>query len=467
MTAIADLTAHDLLRAYRDRRLSPVEVIADTLKRIDATEPAINGFMIVDREGALASARASEARWMKGEPVGLADGIGATVKDNIWLKGFPGRRGTLSSSTDPVAADAPAVARLKEAGAVILGKTTMPEFGFAGVSHSPVHGITHNPWKRGHTTGGSSSGAASSAALNLGHFHLGTDGAGSVRIPAAFTGIFALKATFGRVPAYPQSPFWILAHTGPMTRTVTDAALMLSLIARPDSRDMGAMNTDPPDFRVGLTGGVKGLRIAWSPRLGMDVRVDPDVAAATEKAARVFADLGAIVEEADPPLAGTRDLIDTIWNGTCAALWDGIADAHRGAVDRDFVAMAEAGKHVSLTQYLTAYTARNEVSARMADFHRRHDLLLSPQMPTGAIEAGRICPADGSYGDNWLNWSPFTYPFNLTHQPAASVPCGLTRDGLPIGLQIVGPMRADDLVLRAAAAFEQAMPFARVNTPRG
>jgi aspartyl-tRNA(Asn)/glutamyl-tRNA(Gln) amidotransferase subunit A len=466
MANIADLTAHDLLRAYRDRKLSPVEVIADTLDRIEASEPAINGFMIVDRAGAMAQARASEARWRAGETLGLADGIGATVKDNLWLAGFPSRRGTLAASTDPVSADAPAVARLKEKGAVILGKTTMPEFGFAGVSHSPVHGQTHNPWKHGHTTGGSSSGAASSAALNLGHFHLGTDGAGSVRIPAAFTGIFAIKASHGRVPAWPQSPFWVLAHTGPMTRTVRDGALMLTLISGADDRDMSAWNTTPPDYRAGIEAGVKGLRIAYSPKLGMDAKVDPDVVAATERAARLFADMGAIVDAVDPPLAGARDMIDTIWNATCTAVLDGIPVEKHAGIDRDFIAMAQAGRAVSTTAYLTAYAARNEMAARMAAFHRSYDLLISPQMPTGAIQAGLICPKDGSYGSNWLNWSPFTYPFNLTQQPAASVPSGLTREGLPIGLQIVAALRREDLILRAALAFETASGFVPLSTPR-
>jgi aspartyl-tRNA(Asn)/glutamyl-tRNA(Gln) amidotransferase subunit A len=462
VTVIADLSATDLLRLYRSRALSPVEVTRDVLARIEASEPRINGFMLVDHEGAMAQAKASEARWTRGEPLGLADGIGATVKDNLWLKGFASRRGTLSSSTDPVGDDAPAVARLKEKGAVILGKTTMPEFGYAGVSHSPLHGNTHNPWKHGRTTGGSSSGAASSAALNLGAFHLGTDGAGSVRIPAAFCGVVALKATFGRVPAWPQSPFWIVAHTGPITRTVADCALMLNLIAAPDHRDMGAMNTTPPDYRNGLNEGVKGLRIAYSPRLGTDAKVDPDVEHAVAAAAQVFADLGATVEQADPDISGARDLIDTLWGAVCSAVVGALTKAQQAQMDPALVQMAVDGARYTVADYLRAYQARNDLAIRMARFHERYDLLLSPQMPTGAIEVGRITPSDGSYGDNWLNWSPFTYPFNLTHQPAGSVPCGLTREGLPIGLQIVGPMRRDDMVLRAMAAFEQARPFARV-----
>ncbi len=230
MPDIKSLTAAELLRLYRKRELSPVEVTRDQLDRIEKFEPALNAFIIIDRDGALKAAKESEARWQKGEPIGLVDGIGATVKDNVWLKGFPSRRGSLTTPDTPMKEDAPAVARLREAGAVILGKTTLPEFGWIGACHSPLTGITRNPWKLDRTPGGSSGGAACAALLNLGHLHIGTDGAGSIRIPSAFTGVFGIKPSFGRVAAYPASPFSILAHTGPLTRSVADAALMLSVI---------------------------------------------------------------------------------------------------------------------------------------------------------------------------------------------------------------------------------------------
>src|SRR5436305_6023055 len=300
MTQIQSLTASELLRLYRRRELSPVDVTRDQLDRIDKSQPAINAFIIVDRDGALKAAQASEARWQKGEPKSIADGLGATVKDNIWLKDFPSRRGSVTSDPAPMRTDAPAVARLREAGAVILGKTTLPEFGWIGVCHSPLTGITRNPWKLDRTTGGSSGGAAAAALLNLGHMHIGTDGAGSIRIPAAFTGVFGIKPSFGRVAAYPASPFSILAHVGPLTRSVADAALMLSNIGGPDERDMMAWNTPAPDYRVGLADGMRGLRIAWSPRLGYFKKLHPEVEAATAKAAHVFAELGPILQAAGP-----------------------------------------------------------------------------------------------------------------------------------------------------------------------
>jgi aspartyl-tRNA(Asn)/glutamyl-tRNA(Gln) amidotransferase subunit A len=466
MTAIQSLTAAELLRLYRRRELSPVEVTRGQLDRIEKFQPIINAFVIVDRDGALEAAKASEARWQQGEPRGLADGLGATVKDNVWLKGFPSRRGSATSSDAPIKEDAPAVARLRESGAVILGKTTLPEFGWIGACHSPLTGITRNPWKLDRTTGGSSGGAAAAALLNLGHLHIGTDGAGSIRIPAAFTGVFGIKPTYGRVAAYPASPFSILAHLGPLTRTVADAALMLSVISGADARDMTAWNTPAPDFRIGLDDGVRGLRVAWSPRLGYVKKLDPVVEAATAQVAQVFADLGAIVEEADPGFTRPYEMIMTIWGGVSSTIAAAIPEKERARLDPGFAKMAEAGKSISLNDYLAAVTARQDLAIAMERFHEKYDLLLTPQMPIPALEAGRVTPADGSYGDNWINWSPYTYPFNLTQQPAASVPCGFSSDGLPIGLQIVGAARQDHLVLRAARAFESARPFQFLDAPR-
>jgi aspartyl-tRNA(Asn)/glutamyl-tRNA(Gln) amidotransferase subunit A len=465
-TDISQLNARDLLDAYRRKTLSPVEVVREALARIERFQPLINAFVLVDADNALAAARASEARWLKGEPQGALDGLPATIKDNIDVAGLPARKGSLTTPDTPVAADAPAVARLREQGAVFLGKTTLPEWGWIGVCHSPLTGITRNPWQRGHTTGGSSGGAAASALLNLGVLHLGTDGAGSIRIPAAFTGVFGIKPSYGRVPTFPPSPFAVLAHQGPLTRTVADAALMLSAISAPDARDMTAWNTPAPDFRDGLEAGVRGLRIAWSPRLGYVKELDPEVEAATAQAARVFVDLGARVEQVDPGFPDPFAILDAIWTAVAAAaLVDAVPPAERVKMDAGLRRMAEHGRRYSLGDYLAAHARRVALAEHMRRFHERYDLLLTPQMPIPALEAGRETPADGRFGDNWINWSPYTYPFNLTQQPAASVPCGFTSDGLPLGLQIVGPPRNDALVLRAARAFEYAQPFKTLSAP--
>ncbi len=459
--------ASDLVSLYRARKVSPVEATRSALDRIARFNPAINAFVIVDGDAALAAARASEARFAQGKPLGPLDGVPVTIKDNIAQKGLPWRKGSLTTDTNPAAEDAPAVARMREQGAVFLGKTTLPEYGWIGACHSPLTGITRNPWKPDRTTGGSSGGAAAAALLNMGSLHLGTDGAGSIRIPAAFTGVFGIKPSYGRVPAWPASPFTVLAHQGPLTRTVADAALMLNAISQPDIRDLTAWNSPAPDFLDGLDGGVRGLRVAWSPRLGYVKGLHPDVAGAAEKAARAFAGLGAHVEEADPGFAEPLDAIRTIWGGVSACIVDAVAPDTRAKMDPGFLRVADGGRGVSLAQYLAAMQARTELARHMMRFHERYDLLLTPQMPIGALEAGRVTPADGTFGEEWINWSPYTYPFNLTQQPAASVPCGFTSDGLPVGLQIVGPARRDDLVLRAARAYEQAHPFQMLDAPRG
>ncbi len=466
MTDISQLNAGELLRLYRRKELSPVEVLRNTLERVTCFEPQINAFVLLDQDGALSAARASETRWGKGKPMGLVDGLPATIKDIIDVKGLPTRKGSLTTSMTPPTHDAPAVARLKEQGAIILGKTATPEFGWIGVCHSPLTGITRNPWNLTRTTGGSSGGAAAAALLNLGVLHLGTDGAGSIRIPSAFSGVFGIKPSYGRVPAYPASAFTVLAHQGPLTRTVSDAALMLSVIGQPDARDTTAWNTPAPDYRIGLDDGVRGLRVAWSPRLGYVKELDADVEAAAYKAAQFFAELGAHVEEVDPGFAEPIDIEKKVWYAVATTLVDAVPVAEREQMDEGLRRMAEQGRRYSLADYLSAHTHRTELALHMLRFHERYDLLLTPQMPVPAIEAGRVTPADGRFGDEWINWSPYTYPFNLTQQPAASVPCGFSSDGLPIALQIVGPPRRDEIVLRAARAYESACPFLRLTAPR-
>jgi aspartyl-tRNA(Asn)/glutamyl-tRNA(Gln) amidotransferase subunit A len=462
MTAIADLDCAALTAAYRRGELSPVEVARDCLARIEG-HTDLNAFMPIRPEQVVEAAAASQMRWRKGEPLGLADGVPATVKDNIWLKGYPVRRGSRISSDTPVKADSPAVARLREAGAVILGKTCMPEHGWIGACHSPLTGITRNPWSADHTPGGSTGGGAVAALLGLGLMHLGTDGAGSLRIPASFTGVFGMKPSFGRVPVYPAPLLTVLSHQGPITRTVADAAAMLSVIAQGDEHDMTASNVRAQDFTEGLEGGVKDLRVALSMRLGHVDRLDPDIERAVGEVARALEAQGAIVEEADPPLDRSLDYIRAMWWPVAAAIVDAVPAERRAEMDKGFLKIARRGLGFGIADYLAAYTARSELHNAMLGFHRRYDLLLTPTMPVTALRAGMEMPeegaAEGIWGDDWLNWSPYTYPFNLTQQPAASVPCGLSRHGLPMGAQLVGRLGADALVLRAARAVERALPM--------
>ena len=471
MNEITRLTADDLGRAFAAGKLSPVEVAQDHLARIEAVEAAVNAFVHRDRETTLAKAQASEARWRAGKPLSPIDGVPVTIKDNLAVAGWPNRRGSAVSSPSPEAQDCPVAGKLRDAGTVFLGKTTMPEYGWKGCADSPLTGMTRNPWDLSTSPGGSSSGAAVCAALNLGCIHLGTDGAGSIRIPAAFTGVFGIKTSFGRVPAYPISTMGVLAHLGPLTRTVRDSALALDIIARPDARDM--MVTLPPENFVAALDhdrharDLKGLRIAYSPNLGFDVEVDPDIARLTREAVDVLISLGAEVEEADPGFADPIEPLMTLWASGAALALVSIPAADQARMDPGLVDIARMGEGMPASRYVEALLyARNTLAMRMNAFHDRFDLLVTPTLPLPAFEAGCLTPGHGRYGSDWTRWTPFTYPFNLTQQPAASIPSGLTRDGLPAGLQIIGRYGADRLVMAAAEAFEKARPFAPISAPQ-
>lgn len=466
MTTIADLTSGELARLYQRHAISPVEVAHDVLTRIEAAR-TFNAFLPINKDAVVAQARASEARWLRGAPQGPADGIFATIKDNIWAAGLPARKGSLTSDPAPAADDSPATARLREQGAIIIGKTAMPEHGWIGTCRSPLTGITRNPWNPDYTPGGSTGGGAVAALLNLGTLHLGTDGAGSLRIPAAFSGVIGFKPSYGQVPVFPPSPLGALSHQGPITRTVADAALMLSLISEPDPRDMAAWNGPAQNFRTKLEDGVDGLRIAWSPRLGHVSVLDPEIEALTTKAVEILEQQGARIEQVDPDLARAGEVIRTLWRSTAASLVDAVPEAERSRMDPGFLQTAEWGRRYSAAHYVAALNARVELQAAMRAFHATYDLLVTPTMPVTALRAGETRPDDARFGDDWLEWSPYTYPFNLTQQPACSVPCGMSATGLPVGLQIVGPMRGDATVLRAARAIERAIPPAKIELQGG
>jgi aspartyl-tRNA(Asn)/glutamyl-tRNA(Gln) amidotransferase subunit A len=419
----------------------------------------LNAFCLVS-ENALEEAKASEARWTAGQPRGLLDGVPVSIKDIILTKGWPTLRG--SKTVDPKGPwndDAPATARLREHGAVLLGKTTTPEFGWKGVTDSPLTGITRNPWNPAKTPGGSSGGAAAAVASGMGPLAVGTDGGGSIRIPCSFTGLFGIKPSFGRVPAWPLSPFGTVAHVGPMTRTVTDAALMLNVLQRPDARDWTSLPPTDVDHLAGLEDGIAGLRVAWSPTLGY-ADVHPEVAAAVATAAQELAGAGAIVEAVDPGFDDPLEITTGLWFTGAWTLWNTLTPDQQAVTDPDFAAEAELGAQLSNLDVQRLALRRGELGSRMRQFMRRFDVLLTP---TVAVPAFDVRPA-GSVPltpEAMLGWTPFSYPFNLTQQPAITVPCGLTSDGLPIGLQLVGPMFDDAVVLRAARAYEQLHPVPR------
>jgi aspartyl-tRNA(Asn)/glutamyl-tRNA(Gln) amidotransferase subunit A len=452
---IAFLPATRLLALYRTKDLSPVEVAAETLRRLERFEGSLNAFILYDPETATVQARAAEARWQKGEPAGPLDGVPVAIKDTLLTRNWPRLLGSRTiDSNQKWDEDSPVTARLRAAGAVFFGKTTTPEFGWAPVTNSPLTGITRNPWDLERTPGGSSGGSAAAVTAGICPLAVGTDAGGSIRIPAAFCGIVGLKPTFGRVAVHPPSVFGDLAHVGPMARTVDDTALMLEAIKGPDSRDWHSLPDDGIAYRERVgDGSLKGKRVALSPGLGL-AEPEPAVRAAVERAARVFAELGAAVELADPFPQSPREIFETL---ALAAFWALLSAQTADAValmDPGLVALCRRGAEVTQEQYVAAVTRRASLGQAVRLFFDRFDLLLSPTMP---IPAAYADPRDDDLPNpsNFPSWTPYTSPFNLTKNPSCSIPCGLV-DGLPIGLQVTGPLFGDLAVLQACRAYEEA-----------
>ena len=460
---LAMMPAHELVRLFKKGKASPVAATKAALARIEKFQPVLNCMQHVDADGALKQAKASEKRWAKGKPLGPLDGVPTTIKDMIQTRGMPTRMGSAATdASGPWQTDAPTAARLRESGAVLLGKTTSPEYGWKGVTDSKLFGITRNPWDIHKTPGGSSGGGTAAEAVGIGNLAVGSDGAGSVRIPCSFSGLFGLKPTFARVPLFPPSAQGTLSNLGPMTRTVRDAALMMNVIARPDPRDCYSIPTDDrEDYLKGIEKGVKGMRIAWSPDLGFveKDKIDPEVAQSVAAAAKMFKQLGAKVVEASPKLDGLdpRDIENVHWTGNCSVLVKGFAPEKQALMDPGLLRAAEHGARHSLETFIRAGHQRQQLGVNFNLFFQDYDLLLTPTMPMPAFNVGEPAAWGGDGVD--IGWTPFTLTFNLTRQPAATIPCGTTKAGLPIGLQIIGPHYADARVLRAAYAFEETMPI--------
>ncbi|MBO8184857.1 amidase [Streptomyces spirodelae] len=470
MSDLNALTATQLVAGYETGDFTPVEVTRAALERAAQTQERVNAFVRIDDEDALRQAEESAGRWRRGEPAGPVDGVPVTVKDILLQRGGPTFKGSWAvDEAGPWEEDAPSVARLRESGAVFLGKTTTPEFGWKGVTDSPRHGVTGNPYAPDRTAGGSSGGSAAAVATGAGPLSLGTDGGGSVRIPASFCGIFALKPTYGRVPIYPASAFGTLAHVGPMTRDAEDAALLMDVISAPDPRDWSHLGPVPHSFRGALAAGaegVRGLRVAFSPDFGGRVRVEPQVAAAVRTAVAKLEELGAVVEEADPGFADPVESFHTLWFSGAARVTQAFSQDQRKSLDPGLQEICADGASRSALDYLAAVDERMDLGRLMGAFHERYDLLVTPTMPITAFEAGVEVP-EGSGLQRWTGWTPFSYPFNMTQQPAASVPCGVDEAGLPIGVQLVGPRHADALVLSASHALYEAGVTARVPSALG
>lgn len=451
------MTACEMRKRIARKEVSPVEITRRALDKAEATQSTLNAFFVLTPEAAMEAARKAEDAVMKDQPLGLLHGIPFSAKDLMAVTGLPYASGSRAMARNMAAADAPAVERAKAAGAILIGKTTTSEFGCKPVGDSPLTGITRHPWNLDKTPGGSSAGAAASVAAGITPFALGTDGGGSIRIPCAFTGLAGLKGHFGRVPVWPVSATPTLAHVGPLARTVGDAALLFAAIAGYDPRDPCSVAGPVPDVLSACHTSVAGLRIAWSPTLGY-ARPDPKVVAVCAAAARRFEDLGCHVEQVDQIFAeDPADLwIAEFYAGVGTRLRP-VVETSRSLLDPAVADVLAAALDQEMRDYYAKVFARYALRDRLREFFDRFDLLLSPVLPVSSLAVGQDMPAHLA-DRNLVSWVFYTYPFNLTGQPAASVCAGFDDEGMPIGLQIAGRALGEYDVVRAAAAYERTQP---------
>ena len=464
--ALPWLGALELAGLIRDRAVSPVEVAEAVLARIERLNPRLNAFCLVAHESARAAAREAEIAVMKGEPIGPLCGVPVSVKDVLPTRGLVSTGGSRLFADEVPSEDALVVGRLRVAGAVIVGKTNTSEFGHKAVTDNPLFGPTRNPWDPSLTPGGSSGGAAAAVASGQGPIGVGTDGGGSVRIPASFCGLFGLKPSWGRVPNHRGFPGWErLSQTGPITRSVRDAAAVLDVIAGGDDRDPESLPGGAADYVGACDDEVKGLHVAWSPDLGY-ARVEPEVLRLCEEAAAQFESLGCHVEDVSPGWESPEAAFGTIVSAQLHAAWGDRLPQAEPMLDPSFVKLLRRGGGVTAREYLDAQSWARTFWLEVHGFLARFDLLLTPTVAVPPFAVGGPPPREiAGEPVTVLGWMPFTYPFNLTGQPAASVPVGVTARGLPVGLQIVGRRHADRAVLAAAAAYEAACPWAERRPP--
>ena len=449
-----------LQAGFKSGAFSPVDLCEAALTTIDCEDGVYNAMCVVDHRAALLAAQQSAARWKQGTPLGSIDGITATIKDIIPTKGWPTLFG--SKTIDPAGpweVDAPVVEKLRAAGAVIVGKTTTPEYGSKGVTENPLTGITRNAVNSERTSGGSSGGAGVAAARGYASLNVGSDGAGSIRIPASYNGIFGFKPTFGRVPIVPPSSIGTVAHFGPMTRTVSDAAHMMNVIATPDDRDWYGLPASDIDYvheinRCVGAGALNGVRIAYSRDLGY-AEVEPEVAEICAAAVQKLENAGAIIEDIDGPLQEDPVWItDQLWFSAFLKITQNMSPETVALMDPLQQKMFHEMRDVSASTMFEANLAREVMAQKLIDLHRRYDFLITPTMPQTAFPTGQFNPWGSDAVQDWIRWSSFTYPFNLSQQPAATCPCGVDADGLPVGLQFIGRKFEDHKVLLIAKVFE-------------
>ena len=454
MTELLSLPALELARLLRKGEASPVEVARISLQRCQADNERLNAYCFFDEARTLALAREAETRLRAGAPASVLDGVPYAVKDTLSMVGWPTRKGSRTMSDLPADFDSPVVSALNDAGCVPVGKTTTPEFGWKGVTDSPAFGITRNPHDPSLTTGGSSGGSAASVAAFGVPLATGTDSGGSIRMPAAFCGIVGFKPTYGTVPWWTPTPLGRVTHAGPMTRNVRDAFEMLRIMARRDSRD-----TVLPPVELGVLEpdrDLRGKHIAfWSRCEGME----DDVRRNFERSLELLAQAGAILTEAWPFAEDTADTFDTIYYAGLANVLAGYDARQRASMDPDLVDMAARGARIRIEEYLDAQVKLSTYRAQAEIFHETYETLLTPALPITAFAAGREVPA-GWFDPRWTSWTPFTWPFNLTGQPALSLPNGRSTAGLPTGIQMIGPRHADASLLAQGVALQAMLQHA-------
>jgi Asp-tRNA(Asn)/Glu-tRNA(Gln) amidotransferase A subunit family amidase len=470
-TELCFTPATELAAAIRSRQLSPVAVVDAVLARIEALNPQLNAFLAIDAEGARSAARQAEAAVMRGDELGLLHGLPVSLKDLEPTAGLRCTYGSKFYENNIATVDGLVTERVKRAGGIITGKTNTPNYGHKDMTDNRLGPPCRNPWKLDRTPGGSSGGAAAAVAAGLGPLAHGTDGAGSIRIPAALSGVYGFKPSYGRIPNWPNPDIWTgRTHHGPLTRTVADAALMLQALAGPDARDPLSIDNMPDDYQTAVARPLevmRGLRVAWSADFGY-APVDPEVRRLTERAAQRFADFGCTVEAVNPGWRDPRDIAGLAWYVSYAARLGAHYDENPTWMDATLAEMIEAGRRASGVEHVRTSIDRTTFYQEALRFFADYDLLLTPQMPLGAWGVDEWPNTiDGKPAPSMFDRLAFTFPFNMTGQPAASVPCGFTSDGLPVALQIVGRWHADTLVLQASAAFEEAQPWAQVRPAVG
>ena len=453
-------SAVDLAALIRNKDISPVEVTVAFLSRIEQINAQLTAYVTVTADLALQTAKKAEAAVMKSVPLGLLHGVPFSVKDLIWTKDVRTTAGSLVYLDFVPNVDSIVVSRLKAAGGILFGKTNTPEFGYKGTTENQVFGDTRNPWALERTPGGSSGGAGAATAAGISPLSVGTDGGGSIRSPSSFSGIYGIKPTFGRVPSGPGFGGWTsISHTGPMTRRIADAAFMLDVIALPDEADRSSIPKATAPFFQSIQTQPRQLRIGWARDLQYAV-VDPQVAHAVEQAVFAFQDVGWQVEEAHPDFDDPTAIFNTTIRAENYMVAGDLLSKHADLLDPGMRSFTQTGRGITALDYLRTHQERTKLSQQLAVFFDTYDLLVSPTLAVPPFVVDTRPQEIGGQPAKPMGWNPFTYPFNLTSNPAASIPCGWTEDGLPIGLQIVGRRFADALVLQASAAFERAKPWA-------